>query len=431
MARLPLHGIRVLDFTVVWAGPWASMLLGDLGAEVIRVESINRADQVSRGAPRPSPTILEQARGAYYVDRTPGERPWNRYGYFNFPGRSKCSITLDLTRPDGLEAVLRLAAVSDVLLDNNRTSTLARFGITYEAMRAVRPDIVYLAMPAFGTTGPYARYRGFGANTEAIVGHTWLRGYPDADPSMTYVIFHADAAAGVSAAFALIAALHYRRRTGVGQFIDMSQAENMVHHLTPAFMDYSMNRRSQESIGNRHVSIAPQGVYRCLGEDDWVAISVRSNAEWHSLCRAIGQPSLASDPRFGTTSNRIRNHDELDRILSAWAQDKDKYAVMETLQAAGVPSGPVIAYQDAHYDPHLHARGFFELVSEPEAGIHLHPGRGFRFSETPLHVRSPAPTLGQHNDYLYRDLMGYSDGDYQRLVDEQQIGDVYVGAAAQ
>ncbi|MEE9286362.1 MAG: CoA transferase [Dehalococcoidia bacterium] len=430
MPRLPLHGVRVLDFTVVWAGPWASMLLGEMGAEVIRVESVNRPDQVTRGAPNPSPTILEQARGAYYVDRDPGQRPWNRYGYFNFSGRHKYSITLDLTRPEGLDAVKRLAAVSDVLLDNNRSSTLARFGVTYEAIREVRPDIVFLAMPAFGATGPYADYRGFGANTEGVVGHTWLRGYPDADPSMTYVIFHADAAAGASAAFALIAALHCRRRTGVGQFIDMSQAENMVHHLAQPFMDYSMNRRSQVSLGNRDPSMAPQGVYRCLGEDDWIAISVRSDAEWCGLCRVIGRPDLAGDPRFRTPLARRRNHDELDRIIGAWTREQDKHRVTEQLQALGIPAGPVVPYLEAHYDPHLTARGFFELVSEPEAGVHLHPGRGFHFSETPLHVRHPAPTLGQHNVYLYQHLLGYSEDEYRQLVEERQVGEAYVGLEA-
>jgi crotonobetainyl-CoA:carnitine CoA-transferase CaiB-like acyl-CoA transferase len=430
MTRLPLHGVRVLDFTVVWAGPFASMLLGDLGAEVIRIESIQRPDVITRGTPWPTPAAMAQARGTYYADREAGERPWNRTAYFNFGARHKLSMTADLRRPEGLAAILRLVTVSDVVLDNNRRDTLTRLGLGYEAVRKVRPDIVYLAMPAYGTTGPYANHRGFGANTEAAVGHTWLRGYPDADPSLTYVVYQSDAAAGASAAFAIAAALHYRRRTGHGQFIDMSQAENMVHHLSQAFMDYSMNRRAQTTLGNRDVSMAPQGVYRCRGPDDWVAISVRNDADWRRLCQAIERPDLAPDPRYATAPARMRNHDDLDQILADYARDRDKYDVAEALQRAGVPAGPVVSFLDAHYDPHLTARGFFELVAEPEAGVHLHPSRGFRLSATPIHIRNPAPTLGGQNRALYQHLLGYTESELQRFIDEGLAGEVYATAQA-
>ena len=399
MARLPLQGIRVLDFTVVWAGPWATGLLGELGAEVIRVETIHRPDPISRGSPNPSPAVVETARGNYYPDKDPGERPWNRYGYFTFASRHKASMTVDLTRPEGVAVLRRLSSISDVLLDNNRFGTLNNLGLSYEALRQVRPDIVYLAAPAYGATGPYRRYRGFGANTEAVVGHTWLRGYLDADPSMTYVIFHSDAAAAVSAAFAVISALHYRNRTGHGQYIDLSQAENMVHHLAQPFLDYSINRRSQGTLGNRDETMLPQGAYRCKGEDEWVAITVATDAQWASLAEIIGQ----------------------------WTRDKGSYWIMAKLQAAGIPSGPVIPFSEAHYDPHFTERGFFELVSDPEAGVHLYPSRGFRLSETPLHIRMPAPAMGQHNSYVYGELLGYSAREVARFRDERHIGEVYLG----
>ena len=422
MARLPLHGVRILDFTVVWAGPFATMTLGEMGAEVIRVESLVRADTVTRGSVRPAPQVLEQPRGAYWTDRDPGRRPWNRYGYFNYSGRHKYSMSADLSRPEGQAVARRLVSLSDVIVENNRVTTMAKLGLAYDEARKVRPDIIYISMPAFGTTGPYSKFRGFGANTEAVVGHTWLRGYPDADPSLTYVIYHSDAAAGASAAFAVISALHYRRRTGQGQFIDMSQSENMVHHLAQPFMDYSMNRRPQSSLGNRDVSMAPQGSYPCRGEDEWIAISVRSDGEWAALAKVIRQPGLASDSRYRSALARVRNHDDLDQILANWTRAQDKYEAMRILQAAGVPAGAVIPYMGAHYDPHLTERGFFELVAEPEAGVHLQPGRGYRFRNQPLHVRHPAPTLGGQNDYLYRDLLGYGESDIEHFVAEGHVG---------
>ncbi|MCH7553272.1 MAG: CoA transferase [Chloroflexi bacterium] len=426
MARLPLHGLRVLDLTVVWAGPFATMLLGDLGAEVIRIETLHRPDTITRGPANPSPIVLEGARGSYYPDRDAGERPWNRSGYFNFAARHKHSMTVDLRRPEGLEVVKRLASVSDVVVDNNRFGTMRNLGISYESLREVRPDIIYLAAPAFGNTGPYAGVRGFGANTEAVVGHTWLRGYPDADPSMTYVIFHSDAAAGATAAFAVIAAVHHRDRTGEGQFIDLSQAENMMHHLAQPFMDYSINKRSQESLANRDETMAPQGVYACKGEDEWVAISIATDAQWAALAGIIGKPRLRNDIRFRTILSRKRNHEALDELLRDWTRDKGSYEIMATLQDARIAAGPVIGYRDAHYDPHLIDRGFFELVSEPQAGIHLHPSRGFRLSETPLHVRGPAPTMGQHNDAIYGALLGYSAAEVEEFRAQKHIGDVYV-----
>ena len=429
MERLPLHGIRLLDITVVWAGPFASMIFGDLGAEVIRVESVTTPGHMTRGHPNPPPNVISSPRGAYYVDRDPGERPWNRYSYFNFAARQKLAATVDLTKAQGREIMMRLIATSDVLLENNRNSTLKKLGIGYDEVRKVRPDIIYLSAPAYGTTGPYANFKGFGANTEAVVGHTWLRGYPDADPSMTFVVFHSDAAAGASAVFALVAALEHRRRTGEGQFIDMSQAENMIPHLTQAFMDYSMNGRSQTSLGNRDTAMTPQGAYKAKGEDQWIAISIESDAQWAAFCATIGQPSLAKDLRFKTVIARRRNHDELDGIIAAWTQQHDAYKAPATLQAAGITAMPVLKYEEAHYDPHLTERGFYELVAEPDAGVHLHPTRGFRLSETPIHVRSPGPMLGEHNRYVYGHLLGYSAAEMRRFKEEKHIGTRYDAAA--
>lgn len=426
MLSLPLNGIRVLDMTVVWAGPYASMLLADMGAEVIRVESLQHLDLSTRGLPKVPTSAMEGARGNYYPNRDPGKRPWNRRAMFTYAGRQKLSMTADLTKPEGKKLFFELASVSDVLLDNNSTHALKSLGITYHALKSARPDIIFMSFPGYGTTGPYADFKGYGANVEAIVGHTWLRGYPDADPSLTYVVYHADAAAGATAAFAVMAALHHRSRTGQGQFIDMSQAENLVHHLSQAVMDYSLNGRVQSSIGNQDPSMAPHGVYKCSGDDNWVAIAVSSDREWATLCRVIGKPAFASDRRFSNILGRHRNQEELSVIIGAWTDQRDQYEVMRLLQEAGIACGPVIHPREVFNDPHLKARRLFELVSERDAGVHLHPGPAFQLSRTPLHIRGPAPCLGQHNEYVYRHLLGLCQAEYERLAKEKHVGDAYV-----
>ena len=435
--RLPLDGIRVLDFTVVWAGPFAAMTLADLGAEVIRVESIQHLDLNTRGMPKLPPVVMAGARGRYYPNKQAGEHPWNRTGMFNYAGRNKLSMTVDLTRKEGLDYFFKLVSVSDVLIDNNAAATLAKLGITYERLRKVRPDIVMLQFPNYGTTGPYRNYKGYGANVEAFVGHTWLRGYPDSDPSNTYIVYHADAAAAQTAAFAIMAALHHRSRTGQGQYIDLSQGEAMVHHLSQAVMDYSMNGRVQGSLGNRHPYLAPHGAYRCKGDpspgsgqgDAWVAIAVRNDEEFSRLCKEMGWPELATDERFTTGLARLKHQDELDEAIGAWTATLDKDEVMRRLQRAGVPAGALLTPHGAFKDPHLRARGFFQTVTHPEAGTHEYASPFIRLSKTPLSIRRPAPCLGEHNHHLYRGLLGVDTETFANLRTEGHVGEVYAAVA--
>lgn len=266
---------------------------------------------------------------------------------------------------------------------------------------------------------------------EAVVGHTWLRTYPDSDPTSTTSVFLADAAGGASAAFAVLVALRSRLKTGRGQYIDMSQAENVVHSLSQAVMDYSMNGRVQESWGNRHPSRAPQGVYRCAGDDMWVVISCGSDQEFKALCEAMGQPSLAEDPRFAASLSRHRHQDDLDPIIAAWTANKDHYQVFHLLQQVGVPAGPVLTTAELFQDPHLQARGFWESVTHPDAGTHVNPGPIIEMTKTPLHIRAAPPLLGQHNAYVYKELLGYSGAEYEQLVQEDFIGDTYIVARQQ
>jgi crotonobetainyl-CoA:carnitine CoA-transferase CaiB-like acyl-CoA transferase len=423
---LPLSGIRVLDLTIVWAGPFASQLLADMGAEVIRVESLQRPDVNTRSQPRMPQAMLDEGPwGSNYPDRKAGDRPWERSSAINLHSRNKLSITLDWERPRGMEIFKRLFAKSDVLLDNNAAATLEKLGITYEALSPLNPGIVWVSLPAYGMSGPYKYHKGYGANVEAIVGHTWLRGYTDSDPTTTYPVYHADAAAASSAAFAALAALWWRRRSGRGQHIDLSQAENMVHHLSQAVMDYSLNGRSQSTLGNGHPWMAPHDIFPNQGVDRWVAIAVANDAEFARLCAAIDRGDLVDDERFATIMGRRANASALREEIAGWTRQRSPIEAMNVLQHAGVRAGALHTTREVLDDPQLTARGFFETVDIPDVGSYPFCGPAVKMQGTPLHIRRHAPKVGQDNDYLYREVLGVSDAEYDELVAEEHIGDTY------
>lgn len=428
-ARLPLEGIRVVDLTVVWAGPTVTMILGDLGAQVIRVESRYHPPGSTRGILPPPPKEAVPRTGNIaraYVNLDPGQRPWNRHAMFNWHGRNKLSMTLEIDRPRGLEVFRRLVEISDILVENNAAGLIERLGIDYPVVSSWNPRLIMLRMPPFGLSGPYKYFQGFGSTVEAVAGFVWIRHYPDSDPTSATPTFHMDAASGAAGAFAVLAALHYRNRTGRGMLIDLAQAENMIQHIGEIILDYTMNGRVQGSYGNRHPTAAPHGVYRCQGDDRWVAISVFTDAEFAALCQVMGRPELTADPRFSTLQARRANQDELDRIIEAWTLTRTPRQVFEALQAAGVPAGPVMDERDAYEDPHARARGWFKVMTHPECGTHEYPGHLWRQSEVPLRFETPAPCLGEHNEYVYKELLGYSDAEYEELARLGHIGTDYV-----
>jgi len=431
MAKLPLEGIRVVDITVIWAGPFASMHLADWGAEVIRVESLRHWQVGTRGAmARPNQEIIANPvrRGTFttYCNRDVSFRPWNRYTLFNSHARNKLSCTMDLTEPKGKELFKRLIRTSDVFLESNAPHVVENLGLTYDVLKEVNPRLIMLSMPGFGNYGPYKYYRGLGVHQEGFIGHTFLRGYPDSDPSTTSTLFHADAAAGATGALAVLYALHYRNRTGKGQYIDMAQAEATMPHLGEAIMDYTMNRRVQTSTGNRLPGAAPCGCYRCQGEDRWINITVTSDEEWAGLCRAMGNPEWAGESKFADSLGRRQHHDELDRLIEGWTVEQNHYDVMYLLQGEGVPAGPVIFEDDAYADPHLKEVGFFEELTHQECGTHLYPGLGFRMSRVPNKLRLPPVRLGEHNEYVYKHVLKVSDEEYAEMEEEGHIGMDYV-----
>ena len=424
MPRLPLEGIRVLDMTVVWAGTYATMFLADLGAEVIRVESIKTLVPMTRGLmARPTEETLRGLPGLYRAlpGNTPGARPWNRVPVFNAHARNKLSMTVDLLRPEGLDILKRLVKISDVFVENNVTESMDKLGISYDMLKEQNPDIIMLRMPAYGNSGPYKNYRALGVHLEGVIGHSLLRGYSDMDPSGNTAVYMADAAGGTQGAFAVMAALHHRKRTGKGQLVELAQAENALPFLGQAFMDFSMNGRSQTTRGNRDPH-AIQGCYACKGEDRWVCITVFDDAQWESLCAAMGDPEWSRDERFDDRPKRHRHHDEIDEHIARWTSQRGPYEVMRLLQDAGVPAGPVIDQKDAYDDPHLNEREMFEEVYQEDTGTHRYPGVPFKMSETPVKIRRGPVRLGEDNEYVYKSLLGLSNEEYAELESQGHIG---------
>lgn len=417
MTKLPLEGIRVVEMTVVWAGPYCTSFLADLGAEVIRVEALDSFAPLTRGVQaHPTEAGLQNLplfMGGY-PNLQPGERPWNRCPVFNAHARNKLSMTVDLSQPQGMETVKDLIKTCDVFVENNVVDRMDQLGIDYDMLKGLNDDIIMLRMPAYGTTGPYRDFRALGVHIEGVIGHSLLRGYSDMDPSGNTPVYMADAAGGSHGAFAVLAALHHRRRTGKGQYIELGQAEDATPMTGQFFMDYTMNGRSAGTMGNRHPT-SLQGCYRCLGEDAWVCITIDTDADWRAFTYVLGRPDWSVDPRFAHGPGRLEHQDEIDGHIGSWTADMDKYEVMRALQAAGVAAGPVIDQSDAYADPHLEARGMFQGAEQEDTGVHRYPRAPYKMSETPPDIHRGPVRLGQDNEYVYKTILGYSDARYAQL----------------
>ena len=404
-----LEGIRILDLTQVWAGPTCTKILGDMGAEVIKVESARRMDIArSEVSPRPGTGL--------YPNNEPGELPWNRAGRFADRNRSKLSACLDLTHERGVDAFKRIAANSDVVIENYRQGVMDRFGLGFEQLKEARSDIVMVSLSSQGTTGPERSYGSFGVTLEQTAGTASITGYAGGDPMTSGVLFPDPVVAVVAIGF-ILSALRQRRETGEGCYVDLSQREMTTSIIGEMVMDYTMNGRKWKPIGNRHPVFAPQGVYRCDGHDAWIAITVRSDEEWSALARTIGQPELATDPRFASQDARADNHDQLDLLISAWTESRSPFEVMTTLQAVGVPAGVAETGEQLLEDPHLVSRDFWELSGLPDQEQLPYLSRPFKFSLTPGSTRMPAPPLGQETEQVLRDVAGMTEDDLRELVE--------------
>jgi benzylsuccinate CoA-transferase BbsF subunit len=412
--KQPLKNYRVLDLSRIWAGPYCTKLMADLGAEIIKMESLSVYDS-HRGPVSP-------ARGiAAYPDGEPGEEPWNRNGWFNCLHMSKYGITLELTSDEGRRVFEGLVSISDVLIENFRQGSLKRLGYDYDALRKHRPDLIYVSMPAFGNTGPWKRYLGYGIGQEQLSGMAHLTGYPGDGP-MKSGINHGDPITGSHAAGVLLAALRRRRRTGRGMYIDVSQQESSVALMGADLLAYQMTGQEPERIGNRSRWYAPCNTYPCAGEDRWITIAATSDSEWAALVSAIDAPGLADDARFASAEARMAHQDELDAVIAGWTRGQDAFALAEHLQAAGIPAGPVLRGPDLLADRHYAERGTFVTVDHPQVGPKRYPGLPWKMSGTPGEVRWPSPTLGQHNREIFGGLLGLSGEEIDGLESGGVIG---------
>jgi len=392
MADLPLSGIRVLDFTWAWAGPYCTMQLAHLGAEVIRVETTARPACVTRLIPP-------------FADDTPGP---NRAGYFNQYNQGKKSILLNLTKPQAIEIACELAKHADVVADNFAAGVMDKLGLGYDKLRGIKPDIIMISMSGYGQTGPFRSFVGYGPPASAAAGMFWTTGYRGGEPSEIGVSYP-DPNAGVFGAFAIMAALTHRAFTGEGQYIDQSQLEAALVLMPEGLLEYEINRQEPERSGNHDLLMAPHECYKAAGDDDkWVSIAVGSDEEWRALCRVIGQPELASDPRFNTAASRKRNEAALDQIVTAWTTTRDRWETARSLQAAGVAAFPSMSNKDLAEDPHLRDRGYLVELDHPEVGKRIHAGIPWRMSGTPCAVRSPAPIRDADTEEVLKSILGYT-----------------------
>ncbi|HJM88597.1 MAG TPA: CoA transferase [Dehalococcoidia bacterium] len=427
---LPLEGLRVADITVVWAGPHVTQLLAEWGAEVIRVEPVNVIQPATRGSENlvTKEQALELAKlgqPSLYPDFDPGPEPWNNAASFTSHARNKKSMACDIMSPEGREAFLRLIEQCDVLVENNVPSTIDKADIGWDVLREVNPNLIMLRMPAYGLDGPYSSYRSLGLHVEAMVGHTHLRGYSDGTPEELSESLASDGLSGVQGALSVTMALRHRERTGEGQLIDQPLTEGFVPTLAEFVLDMTMNGRDTPPQGNTHRWHAPHNVYPTSGDNQWIAIDVGTDEEFASLCEVVGGTPLVIDPRFATSAARLEHRDDLDVAIAALVADRDKEQLFHELQAANVVAAPLRDTVEALDDPQLNARGFFEELETPGRGPHRYPGLMFNMAQTPNHLRTPPVRLGEHNEEIYLDLLGYSRDEYDAMVESGLIGTRY------
>ena len=374
-----LQNIRILDFTWVLAGPYATRILADFGAEVIKVQPL-----------------------------VPGEEDRFARGYYNTWNRNKLGITLSLSKPLGVALAKRLVGISDAVVENFTPRVMANWGLDYPSLKKLKPDIIMLSMSTMGQTGPWRDYAGFGPTVQAFSGITYLTSFPG-KPPIGLGYSYADHIAGLVACLALLGAMEYRRRTGEGQYVDVSQVEAMSSLLGSAILDYTVNGKPVEPIGNRCSEAAPHNVYRCQGDDRWCAIGVFSDDEWQGFKQALGNPPWIEAQRFATLSSRLENAGELDRLIEGWTRGHTPGEVMALLQGQGVAAGVVQDASDLANDPQLQERGFFVELDHPEMGKTISDATPIKLSDTPARYIRAAPILGQDNSYVYGELLGMSE----------------------
>lgn len=403
MSKSALEGVRIADFTWVWAGPYAIMLLAYMGAEVIKIESLKRVDTSRMG----SITTGQSFTG------------WESSSIFNNVNLNKLGVTLDLSHPRGVELAKQIVLISDVVAQNMRPGVMDKLGLGYEALAQIKPDIIMLSSSAYGTTGPYREYTGYAPHFSAFSGAASMTGYPDGEPNI--LTGATDIRSATTATFAILAALNYRQQTGKGQHIDLSSPETLSVLIGDTLMDYTMNQRLPSRSGNRDTIMAPHNCYRCKGEDKWVSIAVATDEEWEALCQAMGNLERTGDGLFSDSYSRWQNQEHLDRLIAEWTINYSPDEVMEQLQASGVAAMPSFSAEELFSNPHLRVREAITEVEHPVMGKQVVMNPPWKLSETPARIERAAPLLGEHNDYVFGNLLGISRQEIARLIEEKII----------
>jgi crotonobetainyl-CoA:carnitine CoA-transferase CaiB-like acyl-CoA transferase len=396
--ELPLADVKILDFMWVMAGPASTRILADYGATIVRIESVHRIDTAR--------TLQPFHNGQFGPDSS---------GLFSNINAGKLGLALDLSKPQAREVVFDLVRWADIVTESFSPKAMRAWGLDYESLRKVKPDIIMLSTCLMGQTGPLSKLAGFGNMAAAISGFFNLCGWPDRPPAGPFGAY-TDYVAPRFTAIALMAALEHRRQTGHGQYIDQSQAEAALHLLGPALLDYTVNRRVQRADGNKHREMAPHGVYPAAGDDRWVAIACRNDEQWQELCAVIGKPQLAKDNRFASAQSRLKETEELDRIVGEWTCTRDPHEIESQLQSHGIAASAVQNTYDLQNDPQLKHRDHFVELEHPTYSKTIIEGTRAKLSRTPGKPQRCAPSIGRDNQHVLEEILGYSEDRITELV---------------
>lgn len=402
MDKKVFRGIKVLDFSRTLAGPLTAKTLADYGAQVIKLESNVSPDPLRAGQPFKDDIV-----------------DYNRAGRFNWANTSKLSVSINLTKPEGIELAKKLVSWADVVLENFAGGAMQRMGLGYEVLKKTKPDIIMLSSCMQGQTGPYATHPGFGMQLSALSGFNFITGWPDREP--VEVGTYTDFIAGDFNLLVIMAALLYKRRTGRGMYLDMSQYENAVQFTAPTLLDASINNRIANKIGNHVPHSAPHGAFRCCGVDRWCVIAVSTDEEWARFCTLVGSPHWVVDKKFQTLLARKENEDELDRLVEVFTLEHSPEDVMKLLQDNGVPASVLEDLQDVmERDPQMKFRDFHKELNHAVVGKYRAQRPHFLLSKVPCELH-PAPLLGEHNWYVLKDVLKLSDEEITGLINDGVI----------
>ena len=411
---LPLEGLRAIEIAEIWAGPFMGTMLGDLGADVVKVEAIQRS---ARGAVRPLPGTPGYPKG------DPADEPWNRSAGFFAINRNKRDVTLDLHAPRGQELLDELLADADIVFTNLSLDAQESLNLLPERLHRANPQLIVVLLTGFGLTGPYRYYRSMGMTLDGASGHSVLRGYPDLDLSTITPVHHPDGISAATGMFCAMLGLEARAQTGQGQVFDVAQLEAAMLHLGEYLLDHQQSGELAPRMGNDHPWMAPHGCFAARDEDTWVAVAVDSDVRWQALSRAIGRADLLERADLASIEGRHEHRLEVNAAVAAWVRERDRFEVERTLQGVGVPAAAVLRPDIDHLAyPQIEARGVSEEANFHDLGTYPYPRGPWRFVDSEPLAFAPGPRLGEHNHEVLGGLLGLSDAEIAALEADQVIG---------